>query len=177
MGRERSLAGCSPWGRKRVGHDLATKQSPQEEEIVMFKICLVPRIQNRQSNFEFHFPQTSFQIDTLVSRFVRKKPSHQLCLLPSGMSGGWLQGWRPPQCGQTISLVPKEEAGAGSAGRHEVTTFHRPGLHLSLSGLSQGPGGGRTQLQRLLEAGALSALRIPLGLKKKNTCDLFMLIS
>ena len=26
--------------------------------------------------------------------------------------------------GQTISLVPKEEAGAGSAGRHEVTGLH-----------------------------------------------------
>lgn len=32
--------------------------------------------------------------------------------------------------GQTISLVPKEEAGAGSAGRHEVTRLHRLGLHL-----------------------------------------------
>ena len=27
--RQRSLAGHSPWGRKRVGHDLETKQQPQ----------------------------------------------------------------------------------------------------------------------------------------------------
>ena len=25
---QRSLAGCSPWGHKGVGHDLATKQQP-----------------------------------------------------------------------------------------------------------------------------------------------------
>lgn len=96
----------------------------------MFRIRLVPRIQNGQSNFEFPFPQMSFQVDTLIARFVRKKPPHQLCLLPSGMSSGQFQGWWPPQCSQTISLVPKEEAGAGSAGRHEVTTSHRLGLHL-----------------------------------------------
>ena len=26
----RDLTGCSPWGRKRVGHNLATQQQPQE---------------------------------------------------------------------------------------------------------------------------------------------------
>ena len=35
---QRSLAGCSPWGRKRVGHDLATKQqhSPSYTVVVNF---------------------------------------------------------------------------------------------------------------------------------------------
>ena len=26
----RSLTGCSPWGHKRVGHNLTTQQQPQE---------------------------------------------------------------------------------------------------------------------------------------------------
>ena len=29
---QRSLAGYSPWGRKRAGHDLATKQQQQRED-------------------------------------------------------------------------------------------------------------------------------------------------
>ena len=28
--RQRSLVGCSPWGHKRAGHDLATKQQQQK---------------------------------------------------------------------------------------------------------------------------------------------------
>ena len=29
---QRSLAGCSPWGHKGIGHDLVTKQPPQNSE-------------------------------------------------------------------------------------------------------------------------------------------------
>ena len=34
---QRSLAGYSPWGRKRVGHDLATKRQHQQPSIPCFK--------------------------------------------------------------------------------------------------------------------------------------------
>ena len=36
---ERSLAGYSPWGRKRVGHDLGTKQQ-QKERLAGKALCL-----------------------------------------------------------------------------------------------------------------------------------------
>ena len=41
---QRSLAGCSPWGRKRLGHDLATKQQQQQHSpsyivVVNFIFC------------------------------------------------------------------------------------------------------------------------------------------
>ena len=32
-GEQRSLTGYSPWGRKRVGHDLATKQQQNKEKV------------------------------------------------------------------------------------------------------------------------------------------------
>ena len=31
--RQRNLAGCTPWGRKRVRHDLATKQQQKHPSI------------------------------------------------------------------------------------------------------------------------------------------------
>lgn len=49
---------------------------------MMFKLLLVPRTQNGQGNFEFHFPQISFQADKLLTSFVRKKLSHWLCSVP-----------------------------------------------------------------------------------------------
>ena len=32
--RQRNLAGYSPWGHKRIGHDLATKQQQQEQSFL-----------------------------------------------------------------------------------------------------------------------------------------------
>ena len=33
--RQRSLAGCSPWGDKRIRHDLVTKQQQQHTHICL----------------------------------------------------------------------------------------------------------------------------------------------
>ena len=34
---QRSLAGYSPWGHKRVGHDLVTKQ--QQKQCIVYEFC------------------------------------------------------------------------------------------------------------------------------------------
>ena len=43
---QRSLAGCSPWGHKRVGHDLATKQQHSGENvcIIIAGITVISRM-------------------------------------------------------------------------------------------------------------------------------------
>ena len=40
---QRSLVGYSPWGHKRIGHNLVTKQ--QQQQIVGLQYCVLPGVQ------------------------------------------------------------------------------------------------------------------------------------
>lgn len=144
----------------------------------MFKILLVPRTQTGQSNFEFHFPH-------IHSRLIPCLPgsSHQLCLLPTGTSNGQLQGWHP-QGSQAIRLLPKEEAGARSAGRHGwlhcIGEVSGGGMQCCICHVVDLPkvlGAGEQSSGQLLESGTLSPLGAPFWLRWKNRGYLFMLLS
>ena len=52
---QRSLAGYSPWGCKRVGHDLATKQRTNIHKYMIFKVQLKFCLTCRLPNSEFIF--------------------------------------------------------------------------------------------------------------------------
>ena len=133
----------------------------------MFKIFLVPRIQNGQSSFEFHSPQISLQVDTLLGRFVRKNYPISSACSPLGRAvdrseAGTLSAVRPS------SLSPKRNLAQGLLGGTRWHHCRSQGCICRLSRPSQGPGGGRTQLQLAPWGWDPVCPQDPFGIKEKE---------
>ena len=116
--RQRSLAGCTSWGHKTVGHDLATKQQPQmllhihkQPCMLLWGICcqtltgLRVRMAPIKQNFCIHpgaTVQTQKQVESgLLWENIRKRGSSAPVHLTLGI-------FRPSQIAsqKSASVVP-----------------------------------------------------------------------